>query len=156
VIKGRDSRAVGRVDFVEKLAQRRLLTFSRPAITLRRPGATSGISVITFRSRIVTFSGFAAVSSWEFDLDEDDVADNSPGHDSLGAIPEYLPYGVEILLVCQELALRVHEGDTAALAGHAADIDVAPAELADDDARLVAGLWVFQIVVPGHCSLPDI
>jgi hypothetical protein len=67
MIKRCDSRAVCRVDFVEKLEQRRLLTFSCPAITLRRTGATFGISAITSRSRIV--SRPAAVSSRDLDPD---------------------------------------------------------------------------------------
>jgi hypothetical protein len=144
------------VDFAEKLRQPRLLTFSYPSITLRRLSAIfgiSGISAITFRSRIVTFSRRSAISSGEVELDEDDVADNSPGHDSLGAIPEYRLYIVEVLLARQELAFRVHEGGTAAvLSGNAADIGPAPGELADDDRRLVAGLWASQIVMPGHCA----
>jgi hypothetical protein len=140
VIKRRDSRAVCRVDFVEKLEQRGLLTFSCPAITLRRSGVAFGIFAITSRSRIVTFSRPAAISSRELDPDQDDVPDNSPDPDSPGAIPEYRLYVVEVLLPGQELALGVHEGDAAALGGHTADIDVAPGELADDDGRLVAGL----------------
>jgi hypothetical protein len=105
--------------------------------------------------------------------DEHDVPDNSPDlnvHDTV--FLEYvqdtsLPawawnilrplgsfYSSEVLLADQELILGVHVGDPAVVSGSAADGDVALGELADDDGRLMAGLRVLQILMPGHCAPP--
>ena len=107
--------------------------------------------------------------------DDHDVPDDSPDlnvHDTV--LLEYVQYasspvGVlnslnprghsylpEVLLAGQEPIRGVHEGDAAARGGHAADIDVVLGERTDDDGRLMAGLFVSQIVIPGHCALPEI
>ena len=53
--------------------------------------------------------------------------------------PPVHSYLAEVLLAGQELILGIHEGDAAAMAAHAAYIDIALGERADDDGRLVAG-----------------
>jgi hypothetical protein len=71
---------------------------------------------------------------------------NPPGH-------SYLP---EALLAGQEPIRGIHEGDAAARGGHAADIDAPRGERAHDDGRLMAGLFISQIVIPRNCTLPEI
>jgi len=162
------------------------LTFSGAAVTLRGPAVISGgpfatfrIPAITFRCDVVTFRSVFLVRFFlliRMQAKEYDVPDNSPDldiHDTV--ILEYVQYSSwparglntldppdpfyppEVLLADQDMILGEHEGDAAAvIGGHAADIDVVLGELADDEACLVASPRVLQIIMPGHCTLPDI
>jgi len=180
-----DSRTEFLGDTLEKEEHVGSLTFSGRAVTLRGSAAISGgpvvtfrIPAITFRCRVVTFRSVFLARFFlliRMQAKEYDVPDNSPDldvHDTV--ILEYVQYSSwparglntldpldpfyppEVLLAGQDMTLGVHEGDAASLGGHAADIDIVLGELADDEACLVASPRVLQIVMPGHCALPDI
>jgi len=180
-----DSRTEFLGDTLEKEEHVGSLTFSGPAVTPWGSAVISGgpvvtcrISAITFRWRVVTFRSVFLARFFlliRMQAKEYDVPDNSPDldvHDTV--ILEYVQYSSwparglntldppdpfypsEVLLAGQDMTLGVHEGDAASLGGHAADIDIVLGELADDEACLVASLRDFQIVMPGHCILPDI
>jgi len=182
VIRRCDSRTEFLVDVLEKVEHVGALTFSGPAVTPRGSAVISGgpvvtlrIPAITFRRDVVTFRSVFLTRFFlpiRIQAKEHDVPDNSPDldiHDTV--ILEYVQYSSwparglntldpfyppEVLLAGQDMILGEHEGDAAVIGGHAADTDVVLGELADDEACLVASPRVLQIVMPGHCALPDI